>query len=226
MMISNKRYLSASLFALGAGSILLSTAVAAQQPAPPASGPLQFREQEVAKDFGVGYAVVPGDVNGDKRTDILAISGTELVWFQAPNWEKNVILAAGATTADNVTLAPHDIDGDGRLDVALGAGWTAPEHRYPAVGQTERTRHNSRLGGVSDFRRADPASDQVGRRRRRQEARADRRAAARQRRQGTGLGWTECPSAGVQAAGETADRTRGRWKLPARPTTFSTISWR
>ena len=124
MMISNKRYLSASLFALGAGSILLLTAVAAHQPAPPASGPLQFREQEVAKDFGVGYAVVPGDVNGDKQTDILAISGTELVWFQAPNWEKNVILAAGATTADNVTLAPHDIDGDGRLDVALGAGWT------------------------------------------------------------------------------------------------------
>ncbi len=56
--------------------------------------------------------------------DILAISGTELVWFKAPTWEKNVILGAGATTADNVTLAPHDIDGDGRLDVALGAGWT------------------------------------------------------------------------------------------------------
>ena len=123
-MTTNKRYLSASLVALGAASIVLLTAVAAQQPAPPASAPLQFREQEVAKDFGVGYAVAPGDVNGDKRTDILAISGTELVWFQAPNWEKNVILAAGATTADNVTLAPHDIDGDGRLDVALGAGWT------------------------------------------------------------------------------------------------------
>jgi hypothetical protein len=35
-----------------------------------------------------------------------------------------VILGNGATTADNVTLAPHDIDGDGRLDIALGAGWT------------------------------------------------------------------------------------------------------
>ena len=35
-----------------------------------------------------------------------------------------MILPAGATTADNVTLAPHDIDGDGRLDLALGAGWT------------------------------------------------------------------------------------------------------
>ena len=71
-----------------------------------------------------GYAVVPGDVNGDGRTDILAINGTDLVWFKAPAWERTVILGAGATTADNVTLAPHDIDGDGRLDIALGAGWT------------------------------------------------------------------------------------------------------
>jgi hypothetical protein len=85
---------------------------------------LKFRAQEIVTGFGVGYAVAPGDVNGDKQVDILAINGTELVWFQAPSWEKHVILGAGTTTADNVALAPHDIDGDGRLDVALGAGWT------------------------------------------------------------------------------------------------------
>src|SRR5687768_9154121 len=72
-------------------------------------GGLRFRAQEIAANFGVGYAVAPGDVNADGRTDILAISGTELVWFQAPTWEKHVILGAGATTADNVALAPHDI---------------------------------------------------------------------------------------------------------------------
>ena len=126
MLTSRTRHLATSAFALAAGSILDVATLGAQQPAAqaaPAAGPLQFREQEIVKDFGVGYAVVPGDVNGDKRTDILAINGTELVWFQAPNWEKNTILTAGATTADNVTLAPYDIDGDGRLDIALGAGW-------------------------------------------------------------------------------------------------------
>ena len=94
-----------------------------QAGAPPA-GPLTFREQEIARDFGVGYALAPADVNGDKKGDIVAISGTELVWFRAPDWEKTVILPAGATTADNVTIAPHDIDRDGRVDIALGAGWT------------------------------------------------------------------------------------------------------
>ncbi len=109
--------------AIGAAGLALTVHASGQQTA--TSNPaLQFRAQEIATDFGVGYAVVPGDVNGDKQMDILAISGTELVWFKAPTWEKTVILGPGSTTPDNVTLAPHDIDGDGRLDVALGAGWT------------------------------------------------------------------------------------------------------
>jgi len=86
------------------------------------AGP-RFRAQEIAGNFGVGYAVASGDVDGDGRTDILAINETELVWFQAPTWERRVVLTPGTTTPDNVTLAPHDIDKDGRLDVALGAGW-------------------------------------------------------------------------------------------------------
>ena len=63
-----------------------------------------------------------GDVNGDKRTDIVAISGTDLVWFEAPSFEKRVILS-GATPKDNVCLALEDIDRDGKVDVALGASW-------------------------------------------------------------------------------------------------------
>ena len=98
---------------------LLATTLSAgalQQPA------FQFRAEQIASDFGVGYAVTTGDVNGDKRTDVVAISGTDLVWFEAPTWQKHVILS-GATPKDNVCLALHDIDRDGKLDVALGASW-------------------------------------------------------------------------------------------------------
>ena len=98
--------------------LVLGSTSAADQAAP------SFRGQEIATKFGVGYAVVTGDVNGDKRTDVVAINATDLVWFEAPSWTPHVAITKGATVADNVTLALHDIDRDGRLDVALGAGWT------------------------------------------------------------------------------------------------------
>jgi len=100
-------------------ALLATTLTAGAGMQPPA---FQFRGEQIASDFGVGYAVTTGDVNGDKRTDVVAISGTDLVWFEAPTWQKHVLLS-GATPKDNVCLALHDIDRDGKLDVALGASW-------------------------------------------------------------------------------------------------------
>ena len=102
----------------------LGAATATQPTGFTANPTLKFRAQEIASDFGIGYAVASADLNGDALVDIIAINATELVWFAAPAWTKAVILPAGATTADNVAIAPHDIDGDGRLDIALAAGWT------------------------------------------------------------------------------------------------------
>src|SRR5690606_799785 len=70
----------------------------------------------------VGYAVAIADVNADDKPDIVAINGTQLVWFENPSWTEHVVLD-GQTPKDNVAIAPHDIDGDGRMDVALGSGW-------------------------------------------------------------------------------------------------------
>jgi FG-GAP-like repeat len=112
--------------AVGAASLMVGLtaplAVPQPPPAPAVGSPLPFQAQEIARDFGVGYAVATGDVNGDRRLDAIAISGTQLVWFENPTWTAHVLLD-GQTPKDNVALAPHDIDSDGRLDVALGAAW-------------------------------------------------------------------------------------------------------
>ena len=188
-----------------------------------APGPVKFHEQEIAKDFGVGYAVAPGDVNGDGKTDIIAISGTELVWFKAPDWEKTVILAAGATTADNVTIAPHDIDGDGRLDVALGAGWTGQN-----TGTLQWVRQNApgrrRRGKCSPFppSRHCIGSSGLTSTATRSSNWLSRRCTAREPPMRAALP-RACWFSGLQP---TPGPTRGRWRSPARRITSSTTSCR
>lgn len=81
-----------------------------------------FRTQEISNRLGIGYAVRLVDVNGDRRLDVVVVDKERVVWFENPAWTMHTLLA-GATKPDNVCLAPHDIDGDGKLDFALGADW-------------------------------------------------------------------------------------------------------
>jgi hypothetical protein len=108
-----------------AGGTLVTGAGPGRQP--PAGGgaataPVTFRAEQIATDFGIGYAVTTGDVNGDGRTDVVAINATDLVWFEAPTWQKRTIIS-GLTPRDNVCLSLNDVDRDGRVDVTLGASW-------------------------------------------------------------------------------------------------------
>ena len=83
---------------------------------------IPFKEQELPTKLGVGYAVRLIDMNADKRLDIAIVDTDRILWLENPNWNEHVILQ-GQTKKDNVCFAPHDIDGDGNVDFAVGADW-------------------------------------------------------------------------------------------------------
>src|SRR5215470_13860755 len=89
---------------------------AAEKPAP------SFRVQEIEKGLGVGYAVLLVDVNGDGKKDIVVVDANRVVWYENPTWKRRTIIE-GQTKPDNVCIAAYDIDGDGQIDLALGADW-------------------------------------------------------------------------------------------------------
>ena len=64
--MATSRFLRHCSTSAGLGiSLALGAAVAGQAPVPDRA--LSFKGQQIASDFGVGYAVATGDVNGDKR---------------------------------------------------------------------------------------------------------------------------------------------------------------
>ncbi len=83
----------------------------------------KFEAQTIDRAVGeVCYAVVTADVDGDGKLDVVAATGEAIVWYANPTWQKRTIVQ-GATRRDNVCLQAHDIDGDGRVDLAVGDGW-------------------------------------------------------------------------------------------------------
>ena len=101
---------------LSALSLHITTASAAD---------LKFEEVVIDDDAAkkAVYAVAVADVDADGRQDIVSVTEKQVVWYQSPDWKKRIIIE-DQTELDNVCIAPHDIDGDGKVDFALGAGWT------------------------------------------------------------------------------------------------------
>ncbi|MCI0457720.1 MAG: VCBS repeat-containing protein [Gemmataceae bacterium] len=81
-----------------------------------------FRMQEIEKGLKVGYAVLLDDLGGDGKKDIVVVDTTRVVWYENPSWKRRTVIE-GQTKPDNVCIAAADIDGDGQLDLALGADW-------------------------------------------------------------------------------------------------------
>src|SRR5438045_1576538 len=84
----------------------------------------QFEPREIDSHVADAccYAVTLADVDGDKKIDIVAVTENKVVWYHNPDWKRRVIVE-GQTERDNVCIAALDIDGDGKVDFALGAGW-------------------------------------------------------------------------------------------------------
>jgi hypothetical protein len=81
-----------------------------------------FRMQEIETGLKVGYAVLIVDINNDGKPDIVVVDANRVVWYENPTWKRRTIIE-GQTKPDNVCIAAYDIDGDGWLDLALGADW-------------------------------------------------------------------------------------------------------
>jgi hypothetical protein len=85
-----------------------------------------FKVQEIDKTLKVGYGLRVVDLNADGKPDVVVADANRVIWFDnAGGWKPHTIIdnAKVGVKPDNVCLAIHDIDGDGKLDVALGADW-------------------------------------------------------------------------------------------------------
>ena len=84
--------------------------------------PLPFRREVIDASIRIGYGLAIADVDGDGRDDLLLADAREIAWYRSPDWRKEVI-ARDLTAKDHVCIAARDLTGDGRAEIAVGAGW-------------------------------------------------------------------------------------------------------
>lgn len=82
----------------------------------------KFKATDVDTKVEIGYGLAIADINGDKKPDILLADKNLIVWYQNPSWEKHIV-AENLTKLDHVCIAAQDLDGDGKAEIAAGAGW-------------------------------------------------------------------------------------------------------
>jgi hypothetical protein len=112
--------------ALAAGSLKRATA-----------DDVVFRPGQINDTLSVGYAVKVVDMNEDRRPDLVVVDTERVIWLENPPeasggtaapWKLHTLIEH-QTKKDNVSIAPADIDGDGKVDFALAADWRPSDTR-------------------------------------------------------------------------------------------------
>ena len=85
-----------------------------------------FEAEVLDASIEIGYGLAIGDVDGDGNPDILLADKTEFVWYRNGDWQR-FVMAENITERDNVCIAAKDLDGDGKVEVAVGAQWNPGE---------------------------------------------------------------------------------------------------
>ena len=86
----------------------------------------KFEAQVIDNNVAIGYGLAIGDVDGDRKPDILLADKKQFVWYRNGDW-KRFVMVDNLTASDNVCIAARDIDGDGKVEVAVGAQWNPGE---------------------------------------------------------------------------------------------------
>jgi len=91
--------------------------VAAQQSGGAVAAFPEFKAHLVDRLPG-GYKVAVVDIDRDGKPDVIGLATTPstLAWYKNPNWERHTLTSQAKEYID---LAPRDIDGDGRIDLAI-----------------------------------------------------------------------------------------------------------
>lgn len=84
--------------------------------------PINFQPETIDSQVIIGYGTAIGDVDGDGRQDILLADKKQFVWYRNPDW-KRFVIAENLTERDNVCIAARDINGDGKVEIAVGGQW-------------------------------------------------------------------------------------------------------
>ncbi len=89
----------------------------------------QFKEHVINADAGTGLAITVADINSDGKPDIVGVSSKDVYWYENPDWTPHLI--TDTLKNSNVCVAPHDLNGDGIPELALGGEW---QFNYTASG--------------------------------------------------------------------------------------------